>query len=63
MSEVEYGKFKTSKRVWYALYGLVPLTDNSTADIIQKYNLKNVKAESKMTIVPMTIEIEGDIEK
>ena len=65
---------KVQKKVWYALWGLVPITDNSTADLIQKYNLKNARAESKVTfidflisavlgnfsIVTLTIEVEGE---
>lgn len=74
MSETDAGKVKLQKRVWYALYGLVPITDNSTEDLISKYNLKNVKAKSYMsfidylisaftgyfTIVTLTIEVEGE---
>lgn len=74
LSETEYGKVKVEKKVWYALWGLIPITDNSTADIIQKYNLKRVKAESKIkfldfvinyftsfaTIVCLTLEVEGE---
>lgn len=51
MAQTEYGKVKVQKRVWYALYGLIPLTDNSTADIIQRYDFKSVKVESKMTFI------------
>ncbi|MEN3046208.1 MAG: hypothetical protein ABDH49_04410 [Candidatus Hydrothermales bacterium] len=74
MSEVDVGKVKVSKKVWFILYGLVPLTDNSTADLIAKYNLKNVKARCYMdavdvviglilgyfTIGTFTIEVEGE---
>jgi len=74
MSEVETGKVKLTKRVWYAVWGLVPITDNSTEDLIQKYNLKNVKAKSYLsfldyiisaftgyfTIVTLTLEVEGE---
>jgi len=74
MDEMAPAKVKVEKRVWYALWGLIPITDNSTADLIQKYNLKNVRAESKMTIldfiisaftsyitiVALTVEVEGE---
>ncbi|MEN3043905.1 MAG: hypothetical protein ABDH37_01620 [Candidatus Hydrothermales bacterium] len=74
MSETDVGKVKLTKRVWYVLYGLVPITDNSTEDLIAKYNLKNVKAKSYMsfvdvlissilgyfTVVTFTIEVEGE---
>jgi hypothetical protein len=74
MDELSPAKVKVQKRVWYALYGLIPITDNSTADLIQKYNLKNVRATSKftildyiisaftggVTIVTLTIEVEGE---
>ena len=74
MDEMTPAKVKFQKRVWYALWGLIPLTDNSTADLIQKYNLKNARATSKftildyiisaftgyVTIVTLTIEVEGE---
>lgn len=74
MSETDVGKVKLTKRVWYAVWGLVPITDNSTEDLISKYNLKNVKAKtyfsfldylisvftSYFTIVTLTIEVEGE---
>jgi hypothetical protein len=74
MSTAEPPKAKFTKKVWYVLWGLIPITDNSTEDIIQKYKLKNVRAESKMTfvdflisavlgnlsVVTMTIEVEGE---
>ena len=75
MSEVDVGKVKLQKKVWYAVWGLVPITDNSTEDLIQKYNLKNVKAKSyisfldwiisaftgSFSIVCLTIEVEGEV--
>ena len=77
IDEVTPARIKVEKKVWYALWGLVPLTDNSTADLIQKYNLKNVRAQSKMTvidilisailgnfsIVTLTVEVEGEPSK
>jgi hypothetical protein len=76
MTETEYGKIKTTKRVWYLLDGLIPMTDNSTADVIRRYDLKNVKVESKITVLDalicgftwgiicsITLEIEGEVAK
>jgi len=74
MDEITPAKVKVQKRVWYALWGLVPISDNSTADLIQKYNLKNARAKSKITIldfiissftsyvtiVTLTVEVEGE---
>lgn len=40
--ETEPTNFKTTKKVWYLIWGLVPITDNSTEDLIAKYNLENV---------------------
>ncbi|MEO0099990.1 MAG: hypothetical protein ABIK99_04780 [candidate division WOR-3 bacterium] len=55
LSETDQTTFKTSKRVWYVLWGLVPITDNSTADIISKYNLENVKVTTHFEIVDYLI--------
>ena len=74
IDEMTPAKVKVQKKVWYALWGLIPITDNSTADLIQKYNLKNARATSKITIldflislvtsnlsiVTLTIEVEGE---
>ncbi len=77
LSETEPTSFKTSMRTWYVLWGLVPITNNSTADIIAKHQLKNVKVKTYysfvdyviaaflggFTIYTKTTEIEGNISK
>ena len=73
VSESQNLPFKAQKRVWYLFYGLVPLGDNSTADLIGQHDLKQVRLKTQvtvtdfilgaftglLTIYPMTITVEG----
>jgi hypothetical protein len=54
-AETEPTTLKTNKKVWYVLWGLVPITDNSTEDLIAKYNLQNVKVKTQYDIVDFLI--------
>jgi hypothetical protein len=61
------------KKQWYALWGLVPISDDKTAEIIDDYGFDEVKVESKIkfvdwvigiftgivSIVPATVIVEG----
>lgn len=74
LTEREPASFKKEFKVWYALWGLVTITDNSTDQIIAQNNLKEVRATSKIsfvdfvisiftgiaTIVPHTVVVEGN---
>lgn len=73
LSEQDAVTFKKEKKIWYALWGLVPITDNTTDVIIAQNNLKKARAMSRLTfvdwvislftgfasIVPMTMTVEG----
>jgi len=74
-SDVDSQPLVKKTKVWYALYGLVPISPNSTAVIMQKNNLNLRKASFKayfgfddylvgaftglLTIQPLTLEIYG----
>lgn len=74
LAETDEATFKKNIRVWYALWGLVPISNNSSAQVIQKNDLKNVRITTKhtfedgliglitglVTIMPMTMVIEGN---
>ncbi|MCI0693052.1 Bor family protein [candidate division KSB1 bacterium] len=74
ISEEQPATFKKQVKVWYALWGLVPITDNTSSKVIAENNLKNarVKTEIKFvdgvisiftgiaSIVPATMTIEGN---
>ncbi len=55
LSEPDPTTFRTTKKVWYVLWGLVPITDNSTAEIIAHYNLKDVKVRTQYDIIDWLI--------
>ncbi|PKN01862.1 MAG: hypothetical protein CVU77_02695 [Elusimicrobia bacterium HGW-Elusimicrobia-1] len=60
-------------KIWYALYGLVPITSNSTADVIKKEKLKEASFRTYygfddylisiitgiITVQPKTLEVRG----
>jgi hypothetical protein len=66
--------FKKSVKVWYALWGAVPISENSTAKLIADNNLKEVRVTTQIkfvdyvigiftglvSIVPATMTIEGN---
>jgi hypothetical protein len=74
ISEEQPATFKKQVKVWYALWGLVPITDNTSSKVIAENKLKNarVKTEIKfvdgvisiftglVSIVPATMTIEGN---
>jgi hypothetical protein len=74
ISEGESTTFKKSVKVWYALWGLVPITENSSEKIIAEYNLKSARVKTQImfvdyligiftgivSIVPATMTVEGN---
>ncbi|MEO0136726.1 MAG: hypothetical protein ABIL40_02235 [candidate division WOR-3 bacterium] len=77
LPESESTTFKTKMKCWYVLWGLVPISNNSTAEIIAKHQLKNVRAKTyysfvdylinmvlgSFSIYTNTTEIEGNVSK
>jgi hypothetical protein len=55
LSQTDPTTFRTTKKVWYALWGLVPITKNSTDEIIAQYDLKNVRVITQYDIVDYLI--------
>lgn len=74
ISEEQPAQFKKSVKVWYALWGLVPINENNSARLIKEYQLKEARVTTKVkfvdyliaiftgvaSIVPATMEIEGN---
>lgn len=66
--------FKKSVKVWYALWGAVPISENSSAKLIADNNLKEVRVTTQfkfvdyligiftsiVSIVPVTMTVEGN---
>jgi len=73
LSETDATTVKTTMRCWYLLYGLVPISGNSTDKIIAEKGLTNVKVKTYygvmdyifgillggLTLSTRTVEIEG----
>lgn len=55
-SSTEEGTKIAQKRFWYALWGLVPLGDNSTDQLIPE-NVKKVRVETKYTVPDFLINL------
>ncbi len=55
-ASTEEGTKIAQKRFWYALWGLVPLGDNSTDRLIPE-NVKKVRVETKYTVPDFLINI------
>lgn len=49
--------YKETYKVWYALWGLVPISDNTTDKILATTKLKRVRINSKQTFVDVLISI------
>ncbi|MEN3013813.1 MAG: hypothetical protein ABDH23_04265 [Endomicrobiia bacterium] len=54
-SRTENLPYKETYRVWYALWGLVPISDNTTNKILQQTKIKKVRITTKMTLVDWLI--------
>ena len=76
-SKAESYNYVAKKRVFYALWGLVPLTDNSTVKMLEGKKVESVKIEAKydvtdiliniilghFTVVSRTIEVKAKVSK
>jgi len=73
LGEIQPAQSKVTIKNWYFLFGLVPFTSNSTADVIAKYEFKDVRVKTYMgpidwiisyvtggIIFTNTVEIEGN---
>lgn len=56
----EVGKKIAEKRYWYALYGVIPLSDNTTDNLIPP-NVKRVRVETKWTAMDFILSIFTEI--
>lgn len=75
LSENDAARVVTVKKCWYLLWGLVPISNNSTAPVVAEYQLKSVRVNSYYSPVDFiisfflgftslhtrTVEIEGNV--
>lgn len=75
LTETDATTFKKDVKIWFALWGLVPISENNSSRIIQENNLDEVRITTKFkfvdyliaiftgiaSIVPMTMQIEGNV--
>ena len=75
LPELEPAASKVTVKNWYVLWGLVPITNNSTADVIGRNQLENVRVKTYYSVVDWlinavlggfsiytnTVEIEGNL--
>ena len=54
--EVSTYNYTAKKRIFYVLWGLVPITDNSTASMLQGMNVKEVKIKTYFDFVDFLIQ-------
>jgi hypothetical protein len=55
LSETDASSFKMTKRAIFLIGGLIPLANNSTDDMLAKYNLESVKVTTEFDIVDWLI--------
>ena len=53
--EVSPYNYTAKKRIFYVLWGLVPITDNSTASMLQGKNVTEVKVKTYTDVVDILI--------
>ncbi len=53
--EVSTYNYTAKKKVFYVLWGLIPITDNSTASMLQGKNVQEVKAKTYYDVVDYLI--------
>jgi hypothetical protein len=74
LSEAKTPSFSTEMKCLYLFWGLIPITSNTTSDLIAKYDLKSVKARTHYGIIDWlistltggiltswSVEIEGEV--
>ncbi len=74
LEEISPAPSRIQYKNWYFLFGLVPITDNSTADIIAKHQFKEVRVKTYQGVLDFvisyvtsgiiwtnTVEIEGNL--
>lgn len=54
-SSTENLPYKETYRVWYALWGLVPINDNTTNKILKETRIKKVRITTKMSLIDWVI--------
>lgn len=57
MAENEPMQSKQTVRTWYLLWGLVPISDNSTADRIADHNLTGIRVKEQYGFVDVLISV------
>ena len=55
VSDVEPVNYTAKKRVFYALWGLVPITNNSTAPMLEGKNIDKVRVKTYYDVVDFLI--------
>ncbi|MBS4015628.1 MAG: hypothetical protein KGZ86_04250 [Candidatus Latescibacteria bacterium] len=55
LTEAEATSFKMTKRAIFLLYGLIPISNNTTDDMLAKYNLENVRVTTEFDIIDWLI--------
>lgn len=50
LTEDDKTTVRVEKKIWYALWGDMPLSENHTAPFIEEYHLKEVKMFTRQTI-------------
>lgn len=57
LSEGDFAPGKTSLRCWYLLWGLIPISDNATAEIIAQRGYKGIRAKVHHSILDILIDV------
>ena len=56
-SKTEHLPYKEKYKVWYILWGLVPISDNTTSKLFNNSNLKKVRINTKLGIDDILISL------
>jgi hypothetical protein len=56
LADADAATYKTSIKNWYFLWGLIPLSNTSTEEIIQNKGLKNIRAKTYYSFVDFIVE-------
>jgi len=55
LSETQSTSFKMTKRAIFLIYGLIPIANNSTDEMLAKYDVESVKVTTEFDIVDWLI--------
>ncbi len=57
LSDTDAASYKTTMHTWYLFWGLIPISNNNTAKVIQEKGLKSVRIKAYHSVVDVIVDL------